>query len=65
MRFVKVIQRRIQGRDGGVDVKGGVNATVAANVGERGATTQVSSKQRIVQRSGRTDVTDEYDNREE
>jgi hypothetical protein len=65
MRFVKLIQRRIRRSEGGVDVKGDVNAAIAANVGERGATTSASSSQRIVQRSGRTVVSDGVENRDE
>jgi hypothetical protein len=54
MRLAEVIRRRIRKRSDGVDLVGDVNAAVAANVGERGGTTHVSSSQRIVQRSGRT-----------
>ncbi len=44
-------------RGGGTDVVGDVNAAIAANVNEPGRTrTHVSSKQRIVQRGGRTEV---------
>jgi hypothetical protein len=52
MRFAEVIKRRIHKRGHGVDLVGDVNAAVAANVGERGGTTHVSSSQRITQRSG-------------
>lgn len=44
----------------GVSVKGGVNAVIAANVNEKNSTTRVSSKQRIVQRAGKTTVTEEH-----
>lgn len=47
MNFRKVIERRIRHRTGGVDVAGDVNAVVAANVGERGQSTHVSSKQTV------------------
>jgi hypothetical protein len=53
----KVIQKTIRRSGGGTDIVGIVNATVAANVNEPGRSrTQVSSKQRIVQRGGRTEV---------
>jgi hypothetical protein len=51
MRFSKLIQRRIRKHGRGVDLIGDVNAAIAANVGEPGAHTHVSSSQRIVQRS--------------
>jgi hypothetical protein len=55
MRFAKIINRRIRKRSEGVDFAGDVNAAIAANVGERGGATHVSSSSthRIVQRSGR------------
>ena len=51
MQFTKFIQRRIRKQGNAVDLVGDVNAAIAANVGETGATTRVSSSQRIVQRS--------------
>jgi hypothetical protein len=51
MRIKKLIQRRIRRHGNGVDLAGDVNAAIAANVGERGAHTHVSSSQRVVQRS--------------
>ena len=51
MQFSKFIQRRIRKQGNAVDLVGDVNAAIAANVGEPGATTRVSSSQRIVQRS--------------
>lgn len=51
MQFTKFIQRRIRKQGNGVDLVGDVNAAIAANVGEPGAQTRVSSSQRIVQRS--------------
>ena len=57
MKLRKVIQKTIRHRDGGTDVAGNINAAVAANVNEPGRShTHVSSKQRIVQRGGRTEV---------
>jgi hypothetical protein len=46
MQIRKVIERRIRRAGGGVNVDSDVNAVVAANVGERGAVTHVSSSQR-------------------
>jgi hypothetical protein len=60
MRFQEVIAKAIRrsGRHG--SVAGSVNAVVSANVGEPGRTrTTVSSRQRVVQRNGRTVVTSE------
>ena len=45
MRIAKLIQRRLRESSGGVQVSSDVNAAVAANVGERGQTTTVSSTQ--------------------
>jgi hypothetical protein len=54
MRVAEIIRRRIRKHSDGVDFAGDVNAAIAANVGERGGATHVSSSssQRIVQRSG-------------
>jgi hypothetical protein len=41
----KLIERRIRARLGGANVDADVHATVAANVGERGAVTTSSSRQ--------------------
>ncbi len=58
MRLRKVIRKAVRRRGPGGSVAGGVNAVVAANVDEASHTrTSVSSRQRIVQRGGRTDVT--------
>lgn len=43
----KLIQKRIRGSIGGATIDGDVNAAVAANVGERGAFTEVSSTQHV------------------
>ena len=53
MNLRHLIQRRIRRRVDGVDVQGDVNAVIAANLGERGSSTSVSSKQHVVHRSGR------------
>jgi hypothetical protein len=57
----KIIQRRVRHTGGGVTAAGDVNAVVSANIGEGLSRTHVStrSRQRIVQRSGRTQVTRE------
>ena len=54
MKIGKTVQRRIRRRNGGIDVLADVNAAVAANVGEGSSGVSVSSRQNIVQRSGRT-----------
>lgn len=51
MKVRRVIKRTIDHEEDGVNVKGGINAVIAANVGEKSTSTHVSSKQRIVQRS--------------
>ena len=58
MNIRKLIEKRIRHSSGGVDVVGDVNAVIAANVDERGSTSQVSSRQRVVQRSGETVVSE-------
>jgi hypothetical protein len=49
----KVIRKRIRRQTPGMQVAADVNATVATNVNEPGARTQVSSRQRIVQKQTR------------
>src|ERR671931_618391 len=44
MRIHKILQRRIHAAIHGVDLRGDVNAAVAANVGERSQTTYASSR---------------------
>ena len=45
---------------------GGVNAVIAANVGDAGSTrTSVTSRQRIVQKDGKTHVYEEREERSE
>lgn len=57
----KVVRRTIEQRDDGTHTITGVNAAIAANVGEGGSTsTRSSSRQRIVQRSGRTIAESEH-----
>jgi hypothetical protein len=45
MQIRKLIERRVRQRAGGTELEADVNATVAANIGERGAVTKVSSTQ--------------------
>lgn len=52
MNIAKLIQERIRARATGVQVDGDVNAVVAANVGERGQVTKVTSTQRSSTSSG-------------
>ena len=57
MNLRKIVQRRIRKEADGVGVAADVNAAVAANVNEPGPShTHVSTRQRIVQRSGKTQV---------
>lgn len=52
----KVIRKRIRYDEDGVQVNGDVQATIAANVGQKGSRTSVKSTQRIVQRSTSRDA---------
>ena len=45
MNIRHIIQQRFRRKGPGLDVHGDVNAVVAANVGERGASTSAASKQ--------------------
>jgi hypothetical protein len=45
MKIHKIIRRRIHDQRDGVSLAGDVNVAVSGNVGERGATTHVSSRQ--------------------
>jgi hypothetical protein len=54
MNVRKIINRRIRHSDDGVEFVGDINAVVSANVNEPGGSSHVSSKQRIVQRAGKT-----------
>jgi len=56
MRVKKVIRKVFHRDDENVKVAGGVNAVVSANVNEPGSTTRASSRQRITQRAGKTEV---------
>jgi hypothetical protein len=61
MNIRKIIRRRSRHQGKGVDAAGDVNAVISANVNEGSSHSHVStrSRQRIVQRSGRTKVTEE------
>ncbi len=62
MNLREVIQKTVRASGRGTDTVGNVNAAVTASVNEPGPSrTHVSSRQRIVQRGGRTDVTEEHD----
>ncbi len=50
----KVFRRRIRHEGKGVNVAADINAVVSANLGEPGSRTSVRSRQRIVQRSGKS-----------
>lgn len=45
MNIRKIISKRIRHDKDGVQIAGDVNAVISANVGERGSSTHVSSKQ--------------------
>ena len=65
MKFSDTIRRRIRHSKDGVNVVADVNAVVAGTVNEPGQTTSVSSRQRIVQRNGRTETTTEKEVRDD
>lgn len=56
----KVVQRRIRHEGEGVNVAADVNAVVVTNTGTGGAKTSTSKRQRVrvVQRGGRTEVSE-------
>jgi hypothetical protein len=60
VKLRKIIEKTIRHQADGTNVAGDVNAVVSANVGEPGSVSQVSSRRttRVVQRSGRTEVSD-------
>ena len=65
MKFSDTIRRRIRHSKDGVNVVADVNAVVAGTVNEPGQKTSVSSRQRIVQRDGRTETTTEKEVRDD
>jgi hypothetical protein len=57
MKLRKVIQKHLRHSSDGVNLAGGIQAVVSANVNEPGTSvTNVQSHTRIVQRDGRTEV---------
>jgi hypothetical protein len=56
MQIYKLIQGRIRRKLQGVDIAGGVNAVISANVNEPGAYTRVSSRQHLAERAGPDDA---------
>jgi hypothetical protein len=60
MKIRKVFKEQLKSRTKGVNAASSVNAVVSANVNEPGSSrTRVSSRQRVVQRGGRTHVESE------
>jgi hypothetical protein len=57
MNIRKVIRKRIRHEKDGVQIAGDINAVISANVDEVGSHSHVSSRQRIVQRSGKRKAT--------
>ena len=61
MKIRKIISKPFQHDSEEGSIAGSVNAVVSANVNEPGEShTRVSSRQRIVQRNGRTEVFEEH-----
>lgn len=67
MNVRKIISKGTRHRGDGSEVVGDVNAVVAANGGEKGSQTAVSSRRstRIVQRSRRTEISESSDEHQE
>ena len=63
MNIRKIIQRSIRSSRGGVNAVGDIDAVISANVGKGGGSSHLStrSRKRIVQRSGRTEVSEEFE----
>ncbi len=59
----KVFQKRIRHSGDGVNVVADINAVVASTTGKKGAGAAVSKRQsiRVVQKGGRTEVTETED----
>jgi hypothetical protein len=55
VKLRKVIQRRIRRSASGVDFAGDLNAAISANVGERSAIAEVSSRGEKEERRGEAD----------
>lgn len=54
MKFAEAVRRRIRHSKDGVNVVADVNAAVSGAINEPGRKTSVSTRQTVVQRSGRT-----------
>ena len=61
MKVNRAVSKRIRKTGEGVNLTGDVNAVVVANDGEEGdsSTASVTSRQRIVQRSGRAVISEQ------
>jgi hypothetical protein len=60
VKIKKVVQKKLDHDADGVRVAGTVNAVISASINEPGTSaTSVSSRQRIVQRKGKTTVEEE------
>jgi hypothetical protein len=59
MRIAKLINRRIRKSSHGVEVASDVNAAVAANVGERGQHTHVTTSQHVSRTTDRRTAKDD------
>jgi hypothetical protein len=57
MKFSEAVRRRIRHSKDGVQIVADVNAAVTGAVNEPGRKTSVSTRQTVVQRSGRTQKT--------
>jgi hypothetical protein len=66
MNIRKIIQRRIRSSGGGVNAVGDVDAAISANIGKSGGSSHLStrSRKRVVQRSGRTQVSEAFETQE-
>ena len=66
MNVRKIIEERLRGRSRGANTAADVHGVIAANVGEQGSHTHVSShsRHRVVQHGGRT-LVDEHEHRTE
>jgi hypothetical protein len=66
MNLRKIIEKRVRARRAGFNIAGDVHAVIAANVGEPGSRTHVSSRSRhrVVQQGGHT-VVDEHEHETE
>lgn len=58
----KIVQKRVRRSGDGVNIVADVNAVVAASVGKKDSTTGATTRQSvsIVQRNGRTEITEEH-----